>query len=92
MVRTPLSAEGFKMGDFADVGLAIPRLLNISNPNVIELKSCVEQPGTLGLVAGFYCIAKSYPPTEPPGPPLPTHLFFFVGRVSAHGFVSARGG
>ena len=54
MVRTPLSAEGFKMGDFADVGLAIPRLLNISNPNVIELKSCVEQPGTLGLVAGFY--------------------------------------
>ena len=76
MVRTPLSAEGFKMGDFADVGLAIPRLLNISNPNVIELKSCVEQPGTLGLVAGFYCIAKSYPPTEPPGPPLPTYLFF----------------
>ena len=54
VVRTPLSAEGFKMGDFADVGLAIPRLLNISNPNVIELKSCVEQPGTLGLVAGFY--------------------------------------
>ena len=64
------------MGDFADVGLAIPRLLNISNPNVIELKSCVEQPGTLGLVAGFYCIAKSYPPKEPPGPPPPAHLFF----------------
>ena len=76
MVRTPLSAEGFKMGDFADVGLAIPRLLNISNPNVIELKSCVEQPGTLGLVAGFYCIAKSYPPTEPPGPPPPDPSFF----------------
>ena len=66
------------MGDFADVGLAIPRLLNISNPNVIELKSCVEQPGTLGLVAGFYCIAKSYPPYRTPRtPPLPTHLFFF---------------
>ena len=78
------------MVDFADLGLVIPRLLKISNPNVIELKCCVEQPGTLGLVAGFYCIAKSYPPTEPPGPPPSRPLFFFVGRVSAHGLVSAH--
>ena len=68
-----------KMSDFADRSRVIPRLPKVSNPNVIEHEYCVGQLGMLGLAPGFYCIAKSYPPTEPPGPPLPTHPFFLWG-------------